>query len=78
MRNLMIKVENETGLVRDPVSGAVLNTNVSGYKQYVETRERNEKAKQTLEQNTQDIAELKKDFGDIKNMLSQILDNLKK
>ena len=69
MENNYIKVEGETGLVRDKESGAILNTNVSEIHaaKIRKTKQRKEKA---------EMQELKDDVQQIKQMLNQLMDKI--
>ena len=77
MHNL-VKVENETTLYKDVVSKVVINKDNSAYENYMQQRARLKAEQEQLKQNTNDIQELKKDIGDIKDMLSVILNSIQK
>lgn len=77
MHNL-VKVENETTLFKDVVSKVVINKDNTAYENYMQQRARLKAEQQQLKQNTEDIQELKKDIGDIKDMLSIILNSIQK
>jgi hypothetical protein len=64
-----IKVENELGLVRDPNTGALLNTDRTELSNAKE-RKRLRKIKDA------ELEELKKDVDDIKVLLKQIIGKL--
>lgn len=64
-----IKVENELGLVRDPNTGALLNTDTTEVSNAKE-RKRLRKIKDA------ELEELKKDVDDIKVLLKQIIGKL--
>lgn len=70
----MLKVKNESNLVRDPVSKAIINTDEAGYDAYVKKRDSIKNRNEQINQNTQSINELKKDISDIKQMLIQLLE----
>ena len=61
----LIRVEGEKHLFRDPDTGAILNTDSSGYNQYVKMRKRRQTQKEEL-----DI--LKKDIEEIKTLLREL------
>ena len=75
---LKVKVENESGLVRDMSSGAIINTDDNAHEAYLRQRENLLKSKQQLEQNSQDIQDLRGEISDIKQLLTQILANVQK
>lgn len=64
-----IKVENELGLVRDPNTGALLNTDRT---EVSNARER----KRLRKIRDAELEELKKDVDDIKVLLKQIIGKL--
>jgi len=74
----LVKVENETTLYKDVVSKVVINKDNSAYENYMQQRARLKAEQEQLKQNTNDIQELKKDIGDIKDMLSVILNSIQK
>ena len=59
-------------------SGAIINTDDSSREAYFEKRENLLKSKRQLEQNSQDIQDLRGEISDIKHMLTQILANVQK
>ena len=61
----LIRVEGEKHLFRDPETGAILNTDSSGYNQYIKMRKRRQTQKEEL-----DI--LKKDIEEIKSLLKEL------
>jgi prefoldin subunit 5 len=75
---LKVKVENESRLVRDMSSGAIINTDDSAHEAYLRQRENLLRSKQQLEQNSQDIQDLRGEISDIKQLLTQILANVQK
>ena len=61
----LIRVEGEKHLFRDPDTGAILNTDSSGYNQYVKMRKRRQTQKEELDT-------LKKDIEEIKSLLKEL------
>ena len=61
----LIRVKGEQHLYRDRETGAILNTDSSGYNQYVKMRKRRQTQKEEL-----DI--LKKDIEEIKTLLREL------
>ena len=61
----LIRVKGEKHLFRDPETGAILNTDSSGYNQYVKMRKRRQTQKEELDT-------LKKDIEEIKSLLKEI------
>lgn len=74
----LLKVENETGLYRDPVSKVVINKDDNLYNKYLQNRQRLINAQQQVEKNTTDINDIKKEVSEIKSMLVTILANIQK
>ena len=75
---VLMKVENETGLYRDPVSKVVINKDDISYNKYLQNRQRLINAQQQVEKNTSDINDIKKEVSEIKSMLVTILANIQK
>lgn len=75
---ILLKVENETGLYRDPVSKVVINKDDNLYNKYLQNRQRLINAQQQVEKNTTDINDIKTEVSEIKSMLVTILANIKK
>ena len=73
-----MKVENETGLYRDPVSKVVINKDDISYNKYLQNRQRLINAQHQVEKNTTDINDIKNEVSEIKSMLVTILANIKK
>lgn len=65
---MMIKTE-DSSFVRDPSSNALINSNVDAYKLYIQQR-RQQKDRSDLQGQ---IDNLKNDLGDIKQMLSVLI-----
>lgn len=61
----LIRVEGEQHLYRDRETGAILNTDNSGYNQYVKMKKRRQTQKEELDT-------LKKDIEEIKSLLKEI------
>jgi len=61
----LIRVEGEQHLYRDRETGAILNTDSSGYNQYVKMKKRRQTQKEELDT-------LKKDIEEIKSLLKEI------
>ena len=66
----MIKIEGHQHLYRDEKTGAIVNTDTSGYSQYIKMK--NEKQKQREE-----IEQLKSDVSEIKNLLKELINGSK-
>ena len=78
MHDKLLKVENETSLYRDSSSKAIINKDNAAYEKYMLQRKRILETQKTIEQNSKDIANLKDDLCDIKNMLAILVANSQK
>ena len=61
----LIPVEGERNLFRDRNTGAIINTDTSGYDQYMKMKQRRQTEREELDT-------LKKDIEEIKNLLKEI------
>lgn len=68
-----IPVENNTSLVRDPKTGAILNTNAAEYSDFSRKRNNSLRMRQELEKHAAMIKDVQSDISDIKLMLAQLL-----
>lgn len=62
----MIKVKGHSNLYRDEETGAIINSDVTGYNQYVNSIE-------TKNLRRKELDEMKKDIDEIKSLLREIL-----
>tara|TARA_Y100000361_G_scaffold22061_1_gene17256 strand:+ start:17313 stop:17507 length:195 start_codon:yes stop_codon:yes gene_type:complete len=62
----MIKVKGHLNLYRDEETGAIINRDVTGYNQYVNSIE-------TKKLRREELDEMKKDIDEIKSLLREIL-----
>tara|TARA_B100001939_G_C16927077_1_gene612216 strand:- start:1165 stop:1374 length:210 start_codon:yes stop_codon:yes gene_type:complete len=67
--NNYIKVEGHSNLYRDRTTGAIVNMDDSGYNNYLKSLKIRDKKKEELD-------EMRKDIGDIKDALKEILNRL--
>ena len=65
------KVKNHSDLYRDN-TGAIINTNKSGYDRYMATRNRLNTDKERIENLENKVDSLSSDISDIKNLLIQL------
>ena len=65
----------EHKFIRDPISNAVLNTNINAMEQYKIEIARREKEQTTFKECLNDINILKEDMKDIKNLLIKMNEN---
>lgn len=69
-----LKVTGEDGLVRDPSTNAILNTNNTEYQNYLNRRAAARAQKEQIEKQGKEIEALRDDISDIKQMLSILID----
>ena len=67
-----IKVKDHSDLVRDPQTQSIINTNKSAYDEYIARRDANNKADQKSQSMEEDLANLKGEIGEIKDLLHQL------
>ena len=63
----MIKVEGHTNLYRDEETGAIINTDSTGYDDYIKSIERRDSEKMEMEKIKSDIDEIKSLLKDLLN-----------
>lgn len=69
----LVKIENSSNLARDISSGAVINTNVIEYENYMAKKRSNKELKEQIKQNADEIKNLKSDIAEIKNLLVSLV-----
>lgn len=75
MENL-IPVEGMSGLYRDQNSSAIVNRNKMEYESYMARKRAMETKEEEFDQMRQELENVKSDIGDIKDMLSVIVQKL--
>lgn len=68
-----VKVQGQDGLVRDPESGAILSINNNEFDAYKAKRQKEIERQKLIDQQVQEINELKSDMLEIKQMLSILI-----
>jgi hypothetical protein len=68
-----LKVEGGDGLVRDPNTHAILNTNNKEYETYIARKNAVQAQKVLIEKQGKEIKDLKNDISEIKQMLSILI-----
>lgn len=64
-----IKVKGRDHLVRDPRTNSIINTNRNEYEQYMARKQTNEDEQQRILNLESDVASMKSDLTEIKNLL---------
>ena len=68
-------VEGRTDIIKDGITGAVLNVDHNAYQAAVNASKLREASKHQLESNTNDINSIKEELSDIKSLLKQLVEN---
>ena len=66
-------IEGRTDIVKDPVTGAVINVDSDAHRAAVESSKLRQYAKDQINANTNDINSIKEELSDIKDMMRQLL-----
>jgi wobble nucleotide-excising tRNase len=69
----LVKIESNPDLARDLSSGAVINTNVTEYQNYLARKKINKELKDQIKNNTDKIEQIESDVSEIKQMLITLL-----
>lgn len=69
-----LKIEENTNLLKDESSGAVLNTNKTEYENYLLLKNQKERDNIKINQIESEVMEIKNDLNEIKNLLRSIFD----
>ena len=69
-------IDGRNDIVKDPITGAVINIDSDAHKAAVESAKARESAKDQLTTNTNDINSIKEELSDIKNMMRQLLGSM--
>lgn len=64
-----IKVQNESGLIRDDFSKGIISTDSNGYTKYLLQREQLRRAREQSSSTTNEIADIKQELKDLKNLV---------
>lgn len=66
------KIEGNNNLIKDCNTGAVINTNMEQYKNYLSQKKIKEEEKEKIQNLQIDISNIKNDLNEIKNLLRSI------
>jgi hypothetical protein len=72
-----IKVEGYSNLVRDPKNNSIINTNMTEYNEYLKRKMVKDKENQKIQNFEDDLASMKGDIDEIKNLLRSLVDGSK-
>lgn len=71
------RVEGHSHLIRDQRTNAILNTNMAEYNNYINTKKIKESELKRVETIENDLAGVKEDLNEIKNLLRSLIDESK-
>ena len=69
----LIKVEGYDDLLKDPTTGVVINANKTAFEQHMAKKRQQQAVQKQLESHDNEIQEIKAQLGDIKDLLTQLL-----
>lgn len=69
----VVKIKDRESLVRDITSGAIINTDKAEYENYLIKRNASKQMKIQIEKNSEEIAEIKNDISEIKQLLISLI-----
>ena len=72
-----LKVEGNSNLFRDPKTNSIINANMSDYQEYLTRKSIKNKENEKIQNLESDLAILKDDIGEIKNLLRSIANGSK-
>lgn len=73
MKQNYIRVEGSKSLMRDPYSGAIVNVDDDGYKNYIALKQANDRKRQEQQELQTEIDNIKSDVNEIKSLLLELL-----
>lgn len=68
-----INVKGHNNLKRDPVTNSIINTNMTEYQEYLSKRNKKSEENHKLQNLEQDVANMKDDLDEIKNLLRDLV-----
>lgn len=68
-----LKVEGHDYLLRDTKTGAIVNSDLNGYNDYVKMKQIKLEERQRISNMQSEINDLKTDLGEIKNLLKELV-----
>tara|TARA_Y100000004_G_scaffold158755_1_gene185232 strand:+ start:2877 stop:3116 length:240 start_codon:yes stop_codon:yes gene_type:complete len=75
-RSGLIPVEGHEGFARDPKTGAVINTNKSDFQKYKAVSTARKNFDQKIEDTAAEVASLKEEISEIKQLLVKLVDGI--
>jgi hypothetical protein len=71
--NFYLRIKENISLLRDPNTNSIINSNMSDYQNYLERKKMKSKENQKTQNYEEDLANMKSDIEEIKNLLRSIL-----
>jgi hypothetical protein len=75
-RSRLIPVEGHDGLARDPNTGAIVNTNKTDFEKYKAVSSARKIYDQKIEDTAEELASLKEEMSEIKQLLVKLVDGI--
>ena len=72
-----LKVEGYSSLLRDPETNSIVNNNMTEYNEYISKRNSKIESNQKMQKLEHDVASLKDDLSEIKDLLRRFSDGSK-
>lgn len=72
-----IKVKGHEGLIRDPQTNSIINTNMSEYQEYISRKKVKNEEQQKIQNLESDVANIKDDLDEIKFLLRSLVNESK-
>ena len=72
-----IKVKGHEGLIRDPQTNSIINTNMSEYQEYISRKKVKNEEQQKIQNLESDVANIKDDLDEIKFLLRSLVNEPK-
>lgn len=69
-----VKVSDNANLYRDNLSGAIINTNMNEYNNYIQQKKLKQQESEKIKNIENDINNIKDDLSEIKNLLRGLAD----
>ena len=72
-----IKVKGHEGLIRDPQTNSIINTNMSEYQEYISRKKVKNEEQQKIQNLESDVANIKDELDEIKFLLRSLVNESK-
>jgi len=69
-----VKISDNTNLCRDSFSGAIINTNMNEYNNYIQQKKLKQQESERIKNIENDLNNIKDDLSEIKNLLRGLSD----